>query len=264
MEKCALLISTYNWPEALELCLKSVIQQTILPDEVLIADDGSTDSTKDVIESFVNLGIVNVKHVWHEDVGFRKTIILNKAISMIESDYIIQIDGDVILDRNFIKDHLFVREKGCFIRGTRAHIHKDSLKRLFKNKEISLKFYSRGIQNRFNALRVSFLAFLMIRKKMSGKNVRGCNLAYWKHDVLAINGYNNALTGWGHEDEELALRFVNFGLLKKSVKLRCVQYHIYHPLSSRGNEHEHDQELVRVRKDKLVCCESGIRELSSN
>lgn len=263
MKNCALLISTYNWPEALELCLRSVMQQTTMPNEIIIADDGSSEDTKDFIKAFGERENVNIKHIWHEDLGFRKTIILNKAISVIESEYIIQIDGDIILDKNFIKDHLVVRERGCFIRGTRAHIEKSYLDCLFKRKEISLKFYSKGIKHRFNALRIPFLGFIFTKKSSSGHNVRGCNFAYWKDDIVAVNGYNNALIGWGHEDEELAVRFVNYGLLKKSIKLKCIQYHIYHPLSSRDHESKHNIELLEVRKDKLVKCKYGLKDLSN-
>ncbi len=261
MKTCALLISTYNWPEALELCLISVMRQTIMPTEIVVADDGSSSSTKDLIRTFASANNITINHIWHEDIGFRKTMILNKAISAIKSEYIIQIDGDIILNKNFIKDHLNVREKDCFIRGTRAHIEEDYLDRLFKRKEVDLKFYSQGVKHRFNALRIPFLGFLLTKKRSSGNNVRGCNFAYWKQDIVAINGYNNALTGWGHEDEDVAVRLVNLGVLKKNVKLRCIQFHIYHTLSSRENESAHDMELLRVRKEKIVKCKFGLEDL---
>ena len=78
--KCALIISTYNWPQALELCLKSVLSQVNLPDEVIIADDGSGEETKCLIDKLRSDFPIPVLHVWHKDQGFRKTIILNKAI----------------------------------------------------------------------------------------------------------------------------------------------------------------------------------------
>lgn len=104
--KCSLIISTYNWPQALELCLNSVAVQKHLPNEVIIADDGSDDKTKSLIDQLKKDFPVPLIHVWHEDKGFRKTIILNKAVHQSTCEYIIQVDGDVVLDKHFIGDHL--------------------------------------------------------------------------------------------------------------------------------------------------------------
>ena len=94
----ALIIATYNWPKALEQTLRSVVHQTILPNEVLIADDGSDERTANLIQKFKEAHpTLNIVHVWHEDNGFRLAAIRNKAIRMAQSDYIIQIDGDCFI-----------------------------------------------------------------------------------------------------------------------------------------------------------------------
>ena len=77
----SLIISTYNWPRALYLCLDSVMQQSVLPDEILIADDGSGMETRDVVRHFERISPVPVRHIWHEDRGFRVAAIRNKAIA---------------------------------------------------------------------------------------------------------------------------------------------------------------------------------------
>lgn len=102
----SLIVSTYNWPEALDLVLLSILNQTVFPIEVIIADDGSTNKTKELIEKYQKIFPVKLMHVWHEDDGFRKTIILNEAYRIAQGDYIIQIDGDIILNKYFIEDHL--------------------------------------------------------------------------------------------------------------------------------------------------------------
>ena len=104
--KVSILVSTYNWPEALEFSLRSMFAQTILPDEIVIADDGSTQETKELIDKLRKETTIPIKHVWHEDKGFRKTIILNMAIAQITGDYILQVDGDVVLSPHFVSDHL--------------------------------------------------------------------------------------------------------------------------------------------------------------
>ena len=86
-----LVISTYNWPKALELVFKSILNLRVFPDEIIIADDGSDQRTKSIIEEFKQQIEVPVKHLWQEDLGFRKTIIMNRAISSAYGNYIIQI-----------------------------------------------------------------------------------------------------------------------------------------------------------------------------
>ncbi|MEH6307011.1 glycosyltransferase family 2 protein [Olivibacter sp. CPCC 100613] len=257
----SLIISTYNWPEALSLSLKSVLAQKILPNEVIIADDGSTEETKFIIDSFRSIFPVPLKHVWHEDKGFRKTIILNKAVAEASSEYIIQIDGDVILDINFVEDHLRAAENKTFIRGTRAHLKKEILPSVFEDKRIDFSFFSKGVKHRFNAFRLPSMAWLFTsRKKKCSKSVRGCNLAYWKRDFVRINGYNNMLEGWGHEDEEMASRLINIGVKKKRLKFMAIQYHIFHSVASRKHENRHLSLLNQSMFEKLKRCENGYFE----
>jgi glycosyltransferase involved in cell wall biosynthesis len=253
----SLIISTYNWPGALKLCLKSVQRQILLPDEVIVADDGSGEDTRQLINSFVGVMPIPVKHVWHEDEGFRKTLILNKAIKEASGEYIVQIDGDVILNDYFIKDHLFSAEYGTFVRGTRAMLSQKKTQEIFHSQNIRLSPWDSGVLNRNNAIRSSIFKSLGSRKEMSSRSVRGSNLAYWKSDFIQVNGYDNELTGWGHEDEELAARFINNGISKKIVKLCAIQYHLYHPNLSRHNERSQNQAVQKTLTEKILRCTKG-------
>ena len=120
--KVSLIISTYNSPGMLRLCLMSVAKQIIMPDEVIIADDGSTEETKELIEEFTNILPCNVKHAWQEDRGFRLAESRNNALRMCEGDYVVFVDGDIIMERHFIKDHKKLAEKGYFVKIGRAHV----------------------------------------------------------------------------------------------------------------------------------------------
>lgn len=258
----SLVIATYNWPAALGLCLKSVACQTCMPDEIIIADDGSDKSTREVVESYQKILSVPIVHVWHEDQGFRKTIILNKAIGLANSEYIIQIDGDVILNKHFISDHLALKELKTFIRGTRAMLTEDLTKKILQSGTVELSPFGTGIENRNNAFRSYTLKWFGNRKERSCRSVRGSNLSFWKADFISVNGYNNELTGWGHEDEELAARFINSGVIKKIVKLAAVQYHLHHPISERTNEPKHADEVNRVIEQGIKFCNNGYRTIS--
>ena len=253
----SLIISTYNWPKALETCLLSILKQKQLPDEVLIADDGSGDETKNVIDYFKTIFPVPLIHVWQQDEGFRKTEILNKAVKESSFSYIIQIDGDVILHPDFIKDHLSVREERAFVRGTRALLTQEKTNDVLQSGDIRLNFFSKGVQNRLNALHIPLLKRLGIRKEWSSQSVRGSNLAFWKSDFILVNGYNSQLKGWGHEDEELAARFINNHIVKKIVKLCAVQFHLYHKSASRENESIHTDSVKSTVDNQIMTCVNG-------
>src|SRR5690606_11877101 len=119
---------------------------------------------------------------------------------------------------------------------------------------------SRGVFNRFNAIRLPRFAFLMTQREKDSKSVRGSNLAFWKRDFILVNGYNNELQGWGHEDEELAARFINNGIIKKKVKFKAIQYHLFHNKATRANRRVHVYELKRVRDMKIRMCRNGYHQ----
>ncbi len=165
----AIIISTYNWPQALNQTLRSVANQTLLPNEVLIADDGSDERTANLIQQFKEQHpTLNIIHVWHEDNGFRLAAIRNKAIRMAQSDYIIQIDGDIILDQNFIADHLSIKAIGYFVTGSRLLLGKKITDELLDSEKINFSSLRWKGKNFFNTLRIPF----SVRKDIDlGKNV---------------------------------------------------------------------------------------------
>ncbi|MEM5564258.1 glycosyltransferase family 2 protein [Psychroserpens sp. AS72] len=254
----SLIISTYNWPEALALVLKSLKNQIILPDEVLIADDGSTPETKTLISKISEDINIPIRHIWHEDVGFTKSIILNKAIAQSQGDYIIQVDGDCIMHPNFIKDHLQFSSENCYLYGSRVNIQKAHLDTLFAKQEVRFGPFSEGIKKRTRAIYSPFLSQFYKANHQFSKKFRGCNTSYFKSDFIAVNGYNEDFKGWGREDSELALRFHNFGLKSRRLRYRGIVYHIYHLEKSKSRlELNNDIELKTIN-EKLSWTENGI------
>lgn len=253
----SLVIATYNWPEALRQNLLSVARQTVMPAEVIVADDGSDNRTAAVIAEMKTRIPVPLVHVWQEDVGFRKSLILNKSIGQSVGKYVIQVDGDVLLHRCFVADHIAAAESGAFVRGTRARLTPSRTNALLGEPTANLHWYSAGVYNRFNALRLPVFQSVGSRKEMSSQSVRGSNLAFWKSDFLDVNGYNNALSGWGHEDEELAARLINKGIVKKIVKLSAIQYHLHHNELPRNNESYHRTIIQNTLQSNLTQCLDG-------
>ena len=261
MEKfpgCTLIIATYNWPKALELILLSIQRQSYMPGEVIIADDGSGEETKQLIERFKKDFPVPLLHIWHDDNGFRKSIILNKAVAKAKGDYIITIDGDIIIEKHFVEDHLALSEKNVFVYGKRVKIKESLLPRLFRNKKIKFNFFSRGIAKRGRTLRIPYLADKYKSDDFRYGAIRGCNLSFWKSDFIKINGYNEEMTGWGKEDTEMTHRFFNNGIRGKNVKYRAIAYHIYHKDSSRERDVINTAIQQRTIEENIQRCRKGI------
>lgn len=256
--KATLIISTYNWPEALELVLSSALNQTQLPDEIIVADDGSAKATADLVDAFKTKFSIPLIHVWHEDDGFRKSVILNKAIAQAKGDYIIQADGDCILHPNYIEDHLHFAQNNTYLFGSRVNIQKDFLNTLFKKKQTRFYVFSKGINKRTRALHIPFLSQFYSAKSEFSKKYRGCNTSYFKSDFIAVNGYNEDFKGWGREDSELALRFHNFGLQGRRIRYRGIVFHIYHDEKSKSRlEINNDIELQTIA-NKVIWCKNGV------
>lgn len=258
--KVSLIISTYNWPEALELSLLGVAEQSVMPVEVIIADDGSKKETADLIDRMREKVPCPLVHVWHEDTGFRLAAIRNKAIARSTGDYIIQIDGDIIPEKHFIEDHIKLAEKSFFIAGSRANLTSQLTDELFKTKRINLTPFTKGVRNTFNALRIPVLTsyFIFRYRRKHAYYARGCNLSFWKDDLIKVNGYNEDLEGWGKEDSELLVRLINIGVARKFIKFAGIVYHLYHTYSSREGLKKNVEIYEKAIKEKCTYCSNGL------
>ena len=234
----SLIISTYNRSDALELCVKSVLRQSLLPDEIIIADDGSKEDTRELIHQLAASSEVPIIHVWHEDLGFRLASIRNKAIAKASKEYIIQIDGDIVLHKDFVKDHVRFAKKGSFVTGSRVLIREG----LTQN-GVHLPWLSPLLQH-YRQWDISYS--------------RGCNMAFWKEDLLKVNGYNEAITGWGSEDHELVCRLINNGVRKRTIKFAGIVFHLHHELHGTDNLSNNRRILNETKVRKLTWCDKGI------
>lgn len=254
----SLVISTYNWKEALELVLKSVYNQKVWPFEIVIADDGSQEDTKVLIEKHQSISQIPIHHIRHEDEGFRKSMIINKAVASARGEYIIQVDGDCIMHPFFIKDHLRFAKQGVYLSGSRVTIKKTYLEFLFVQQKIRFNVFSKGLKKRGRALYLPLLSSCY--KESLGFSVknRGCNMSFYKSDFIAVNGYNEDFEGWGREDSELGRRFHNYGLLNRRLKNIAIVYHIYHYEKPKDNLDRNHQMEVDAVKNKTIWCEHGI------
>ena len=257
---CSLIITTYNWKEALELVLLSALGQTIRPDEIIIADDGSDEDTKILIENIASDSLIPIIHSWQEDDGFRASASRNKAIAKANGDYIVLIDGDIILEKNFIKDHKNFAKQGYFVQGIRAKLSNNKAKEIFANKQFNFKPFENGIKNKRNSFRNNILSVLFSGKKYFNKlnMTQTCNMAFFKTDCLNVNGFNEDFIGWGKEDSEFAARLLNNGIQRRDLRYKAIGYHIHHEGNSREMLEKNKEIYQKTIQNKLNYCKNGI------
>ena len=255
----SLIITTYNRPDALLLVLRSIELQILTPHEVIIADDGSGDDTKDTILAFQKTSDLNIIHSWQEDNGFRAAKSRNKAIAKSSSDYIILIDGDMILHPEFIKDHINNAEPSYFIQGTRVLLTENATKDALRDMNINFSFFSQGIQNRKNTIHSNFLSKLFSKKKNYLRGIKTCNMSFFKKDCINVNGFNNDFEGWGKEDSEFIVRLLNSGINRKNLRFNAVQLHLWHNENTRASLKQNDAIFKNAIDNKTKWCDNGIQ-----
>lgn len=264
----SLIVATYNNPRFLKLCINSILNQTVLPSEIVIADDGSTEETNQLILSLKKISTIPIFHIWQPDNGFRLGAIRNIAIAAAKGDYIIQIDGDLILEKHFIQDHIYHIRPHTLLQGPRVLISEEKTALIIENKnQVNLSIFSSGINHRENALRskiVSNYLATRYRNKYPVYYARGCNMSFFKEDFVAINGYDEDFVGWGHEDSDLTLRMLNSGIKKHYIKFHCVEFHLFHK-EAKGEEESINKMLLKKHfQEKKIICENGISKYLNN
>ncbi len=266
-EDCTLIVSTYNWPEALELSLLSILAQHVLPGELIIADDGSTAETRQLVAHYQQLFSIPLQYIWQEDMGFRLSQIRNKSVAAAKGKYILQIDGDVILHPKFVQDHLAVAREKALVQGSRVMLGPVISQKLLESKRININIFEPDIKRRENSLRIIPLSNYLIDRYKNRYPVyfaRGANMAYWKEDFIAVNGYNESFEGWGHEDSDLTLRMMNNGVSKRYLKFAGIVYHLYHKESNtKENEKKNFEILQKTLNDKIVNTAGGVNQYLS-
>lgn len=260
----ALVVSTYNAPEYLSRCLSSVENQELVPDEVLVADDGSAAPTKVVVERFAErmrrqCPRVEVRHIWHPDEGFRLGPIKNKAIAAAKSDYILQIDGDLVLDRRFVRDHASVMRRGRYVIGSRVMLGAEETRSLLAHPQEKVRKLAAGRSNVFNGLRFPFLSrFFGGYRRKDPYFSRGGLMGCWREDFLRVNGYDERMTGWGLEDTDLIVRLRHAGVQPRALKMGGIVFHLWHRTASRSGVNINEQILQDRIARKALRCENGV------
>jgi len=264
---CSLIIATYNWAPALQLCLESVLKQSLAPNEIIIADDGSGNETKDLINHYKNKFVFPVKHVWQPDEGYQLAKIRNKVFAIATSNYIVQVDGDLILHPHFIRDHVHFSKENTFVSGTRALLNKNITRKLVEEQRVpSISMLYPHFKKKYNAIYSKPLSLINDLWQRSEKNIHyvlGCNMAFWKNDLLNVNGYNEEFSGWGKEDNDIASRLINAGVKLRFLKFGAIAYHLHHKTASMVSVEKNQELFYKSKKDRITYINKGIDQYNN-
>lgn len=241
----SLIITTFNWPCALERVLSSVAGQTVLAKQIVIADDGSSPEVKRVVERWTSK--LPIIYVWQPDSGFRAARVRNLAALRSESDHLIFIDGDCLIPPSFIRCHQKLAFSGRLVAGGRyllgkAESHALLSERLFVADELfsHCKFWTLP------------LGCLRDLGAHSWETVRTCNLGMMRQDFLAVGGFDESYVGWGREDSDLVIRLLNNGMRIRSARFGACVLHLFHSESERHQFYENDIRFGDLLKSKDI------------
>lgn len=259
----SLIITTYNWPEALALTLASVLDQRHSDFEVIVADDGSRADTGQTVARVLGRSNLTWRHVRHGDDGIRQARIKNLAVGHATGDYFIFIDHDVVLHPDFIGDHLAAASQGCFLQGKRVFLSPERTARAMAAGSFTPPApWARGLENRKNGLRAPALGRLMGRPKRFQRTLRGCNLSMARETYMAADGYDEVFDGlWGREDSDICYRLFNQGIRIRNLWLAGLQYHLHHPSIKRRQRDRLDEELDRCLQEKRTRAIKGYSKM---
>ncbi len=242
--EASLVIAFYNNLEYLRLVLAGAERQSFNNFEVIIADDGSLPECAEEIEKLSKKLSFPLKHIWHDDKGWRKNKILNQAILAAASNYLIFIDGDCVPHSEFIREHFENREKGVCLTGRRVNLSKKFTKQLTPEK-VRSGFLDHGIfglildglfGKSFDVEKGFYFKSDCFRNYFNKKSrgLLGCNFSVHKNELIEINGFDERyLAPSIGEDSDVQFRYELNGGKVKSLNNIAVQYHLYHKIQPR-------------------------------
>jgi glycosyltransferase involved in cell wall biosynthesis len=259
----SVLLATYNWPEALSMCLHSLNAQTDMGFEVIIADDGSRFDTTELFQQFQFVARFPLRHIWHEDIGFRKAKILNTAITLSHGDYLVFLDGDCLVQPDFIARHRSLARQGHMVTGSRVLLNDmltssmlseqtqaGLLHNVWSFQQFLLRLPVLRCRSWVNKFLPFFVKFpfnsLRVYSQFVWRRIKGCNMACWKSDAQKIGGFDPSLTGWGHEDADFVFRLQDSGVRRISGAWATEVLHLHHTVLDKSKA-EANAQIVRQK-----------------
>lgn len=265
----SLVVSTYNRPDALERVLAGCIAQYDPHYEIIVADDGSTEATRHVIEQLAQTTSTRIQHVWHADQGFRLAAIRNQGITQARGDYLIFLDGDCVPQHDFVMQHRRLAQAGRIVTGSRILLD-EALTRAVLAQKISLPDQGAGfwLKQRL-AGHANKIAPLFLKlpdrdwrrlKQFKWRGIKGCNMSAWRRDLEQVNGFDESFVGWGHEDADLVVRLANRDVHRKLGAYATEIFHLWHREQARDRAGSNYERVQARLADGQIRAERGLAE----
>lgn len=267
----SIIFTTYNATRWLEKVLWGYEQQSYTNFEIIIADDGSGEETRDLIKRVNNETSLKLRHIWHEDNGFQKCRILNKAILHAQHDYVIFSDGDCIPRQDFVAEHVKNAEPGHYLSGSYYKLPLPTSEVINKQDVISQQcfdvswLYQNGLPKTRKTLklRAGAKSAAWLNQLTPAKcNLKGSNASCWLEDILAVNGFDERMQ-WGGLDREFGVRLINQGIKSKHVRYNAICIHLDHPRGYKDKAMVASNNKLRIHNEKkgVTWTEHGIQQL---
>lgn len=266
--KASVILTTYNRPDALAAALAGYCGQDTRGFELIVADDGSTDATRLVIEDCARRAPIPVRHVWQEDRGFRPAAARNRALAVARADYVIFSDGDCVPPESFVRVHLALAEPGYFLSGSRILLSEKFTAAVLRERLPIHEWHAlhwiaawlrRDVNRALPLLRLPEGAFRK-RAPQRWEGVKTCNLSAWRRDLIAVNGLDETYSGWGLEDSDLVIRLIRSGVRHKSARFAAPVFHLWHPEHDRSRLAENRRRLDEVLASRRVEALLGVKQ----
>jgi len=270
----SVIVSTYNRADALDAVLRALSRQSDRRFEIVVADDGSGAATRRVVGDWAVRATVPVKHVWHEDSGFRLAEIRNLGIRASAGRYVIFLDGDCIPRRDFVAAHRRLAEPGWFVTGNRILMSRELTARVLEKgsdpgnelhlepelwglaKHLSLR--RRGDLNRLAPLLSLPLGALRKRRACQWKGASGSNMAFWRAHLDAVDGFDAAFKGWGREDSDIFIRLIRARVRRKDGRFATGVLHLWHREADRSGLDANERQLADVMQGDTIKAQRGL------
>jgi glycosyltransferase involved in cell wall biosynthesis len=267
--RIAVIVTTYNRTDALAAVLEGYLAQTDRDFEVLLADDGSTDETAQIIRQFQARATFPIRHVWQEDVGFRAAMVRNRALAETSADYVIFTDGDCVPPVDFVTRHRMLNEPGWFLSGNRLLLTQEFTAQVLREK-LPIHLWRAGewlrarmkgrIERILPLIRLPDARWLRKLAPRRWKGAKTCNLSAYRRDLLQVNGLDESYTGWGLEDSDLVIRLIRAGVLSKSARFSAPVLHLWHKENDRSNLEENNRRLQEVLNVTHTRARKGVEQ----
>jgi glycosyltransferase involved in cell wall biosynthesis len=269
----SVIVTTYNRPDALTRVLSALLDQTDANFEIIIADDGSSQTTREIVASFQQLlpacNPARLIHAWQPDQGFRASAVRNMGVFVSQGDYLIFLDGDCVPRASFVARHRLLAESGFMVSGSRVLLSKKLTQHLLSERQAipmhakSMAYWLRqrilGNANKFFPLIHLPDNRLRQYRSIRWNRIKSCNLAIWKKDFINVNGFDECFIGWGHEDADLVLRLARLGIRRKGGAFCTEVFHLWHQENTRAEESDNRKRVEERMGSALIEAVVGLR-----